>query len=81
MIDNPCLLEIMGDYEQRGSLSVNTIPTNESGSMNMAEQYDLEQQCVEEPEEMLGYDLWFKINISEIIIKQNEKERLTNVYC
>lgn len=54
MIENPCLLEIMGDSEQRGTLQVDTIPTDQGGTLNLAEQYDNEQKCIEEPEEMLG---------------------------
>ena len=42
MFDNPCELPIIGEEEQCGLLSVNLVPTDETGERNLCEEMDEE---------------------------------------
>lgn len=40
MFDNPCELPIIGEDEQCGQMTVNLIPTDETGSRNLSEEME-----------------------------------------
>ena len=72
MIDNPCEISLLGSSEGPcGKLAVNVVPIDENGYTPEDEEFEL----IDEPSELLGKSLKFKIMIEKA---SNLPQRLAN---
>ncbi|EGR27134.1 kinesin motor domain protein [Ichthyophthirius multifiliis] len=74
-MDSQIDLSLVGENGQCGTLSVSLIPCNETGDKNLAEEMENEnsENIIEEPGQLLGKQLYFKIVIS--------KAQLPELFC
>lgn len=72
MFDNPCQLPIIGEEEQCGELSVNLVPTDETGTRNLCQELD-DDEVEFEPEELLDKPFHFLMLIEEAKIPPHYK--------
>lgn len=63
LLDNPVECQIVGDNGACGTLKMDIIPTDETGTKNLAEEMDENGEVIEDPNELLDKRLDFKVVI------------------
>ena len=72
MFDNLTTLSIIGEDDHCGEITVNMIPTDETGERNLCEEMD-DEEIQFEPEELMEKPFYYNVIIEEAIIPDNYK--------
>lgn len=61
MMDNPETISVIGENIQSGELTIDLVPTDETGTKNLCA--ELDEEIFIEPEDLLGKPFFFKVKI------------------
>lgn len=78
LMDNPAVLTIYGQNGSIGTLKVNLIPTDQTGTINIgqdidnekADEYQNDENLIEDPYDIVGRDVYFKVVIEAARLEQ-----------